>query len=141
MKLFATKENGILKPINQSREDFNKLENRKIYSIDIKQPRNIKHHMLIFALARCTLDNMPESHSYLSRLSPYEFIKALMLEIGQTEKRITISGEVYQVPKSLSFESMPEDKFEPISRAVFSICAKILNITVDELKENYKMYL
>jgi len=120
---------------------------RKVLSAEVRQPRNPDHHALVFALARCTLENLPEGNEW-SKLyirnphtAPYAFIKAMMLEIGEYDERMDIHGEVYRTPKSIAFESMDEMAFEPISEAMFKICAHMLKIPVDMLCKNYKDYL
>jgi len=121
-------------------EWINKQKKGKQLLIEYSTARNPKHHALIFALARCTIDNLPDN-SVWSTKTGYEFIKALQLEIGDTDDMLNFQGELIQVPKSLKFESMSEDQFEKISDAMFLVCAKMLQIEVSELQLNYVNYL
>ena len=126
---------------------FAKMRKNVVMRAEVKQPRNPKHHALIHGLSICTLSNLPESNVW-SRLyesnrqdTPHLFIKALQKEIGNTDVIRNLAGEVELIPKSMKFESMGEDEFEPISTAMYTVCAKMLKITVDELREHYKQYL
>ena len=124
----------------QDREIISNLDNNYIWKVDIKKSRNPAHHALVFGLARCTIANAPEDSSF-GNFTPYQFIKALMLEIGQTDNMMYLSGEVVQIPKSIAFENMSEDEFTPISEAMFKVCAGVIGVEVTELRKNYIEYL
>lgn|SRR3990167_1596930 len=143
MKIFLIKRDRQIEPIYRMSIDYvDSMQQNVVYSAEMRKPRNPKFHNLVFALAKCALDNMPESRAYWRHYTPYDFIKALQLEIGATEKMIKLNGEVVQVPLSIAFESMDENEFEKtIAEPMFEVCAKVLNCTVDELKTNYVNYL
>lgn len=105
-----------------------------------KKPRNGKHHKLVFAMAKCVIDNSPEE-SIVSRMTPYDLIKELEYENGIIEMRMRLDGEVYYVPKSISYESMNEDEFESVSMLLSETCAQLLNVGVEEFSQNYINYL
>jgi hypothetical protein len=125
---------------NTDKVILSKKDPNKIYACDIWEARNIKHHKLIFALANCVLNNLPDDHFY-KNYSAYDFIKLLMIEIGQFKEILRRDGQLILIPNSLKFECMSEEEFQPISDAVFKICAGILKITVEELRKNYIEYL
>jgi len=125
---------------NSGLDWINKQKQGQQILLEYRKARNPKHHALIFGLANCTIANLPEE-SVWSTKTAYEFIKALQLEIGDTEQYLTFTGELIQVPKSLKFESMSETEFEKISDAMFKVCANVLKIEVEELKRNYINYL
>ena len=128
-------------PVYNSGIDWiNKQKQGQQILIEYRKARNAKHHALLFALARCTIENLPEDSVWTTK-TPYEFIKALQLEIGDTEQYLTFQGELIQVPKSLKFESMSEEDFIKISDAMFKVCAHMLKIEEIELRRNYQDYL
>ena len=148
MKLFLHKTNGGLWPVHDEDLDkYLKLNNNKIYSCELKHVRNVKHHRLIFALARTTLENLSESNKWGQLYiqdphgMPYKFLKAILMEIGEFDINMKVDGEIYYTPKSLAFSEMSEDEFSPISESIFKVCANVLNIEVEELKKNYISYL
>ena len=143
MKIFFIKRENKIEPIYRMSMDYvDAMQRNVIYSAEMRKPRNPKFHNLVFALAKCALDNMPENRQAWKHYTPYEFIKMLQIEIGATEKMIRLNGEVVQIPKSIAFESMDENEFEKtIAEPMFEVCAKILGCTVDELKTNYVNYL
>lgn len=108
--------------------------------LKITKPRNPKHHKLIFALAKCILDNLPEGH-FLTNQMPYDIIKAIMLDAGIVDYKLNLNGTTRMEPKSISWENMDEDEFAPVSNKIFEIGARILGIEKHELEKRYEDYL
>lgn len=133
-------KNAIFPYYNSGIEYVNKIKNNTHILLSYSKPRNPDHHALIFALAKCTIDNLPDSHIF-AKSESYEFIKAVMLEINQVDYQQKLDGEIIAIPRSLKFESMSEDEFQPISDAIFKVCADQLKISVQELEKNYIKYL
>ena len=147
MKLALIKrpDNSLYPCYRSDLEAVQRVKDGRIVLVDFRNPRNAKHHKLIFALAKCTLDNMSGAWNELylrnPNGAPYLFIKALVMEIGETEIEPNLDGTFRTVPKSISFESMSEDEFQPVSDALFTVCARTLNIDVETLRKNYLEYL
>ena len=102
--------------------------------------RNPRHHKLIFAMARCTIDNAPEG-SVISRMQPYDLIKELMFVNGMVDMKFRLNGDAYYEAKSISFSSMDEETFQPVSDIISQECARVLGIEVEEFRKNYINYL
>jgi hypothetical protein len=105
-----------------------------------KKARNPRHHKLIFAIAKCILANLPEDHRWQGQ-TPYDLIKAIMISERIVDYKLNLDGSLRAEAKSISFESMDEEQFEPVSKAMFEMGAKMLHIEVDELQKNYLDYL
>jgi hypothetical protein len=125
---------------------INKYGDGQVIRADIHKPRNPGHHRLVFALAKLTLENMPHDNKWSSvyrdspQTAPYLFIKAMMLDMGIVDIYLNLDGTVRRQPKAINFEDMDEDEFQPVSQGMFEICAKILNVSVDDLHKNYGEY-
>jgi hypothetical protein len=129
------KHDGRFTPLyNSDKEAYDKLKNNVQYMAKIKQPRNIKHHKLAFALAKCVIVNLPED-SIWSGKEPYALIKAIELQLGYVEPMVKLSGEVLLIPESISFESWGQDKFAEFYSKAVPILAAMINVTVEELEE------
>lgn len=117
----------------------------KMVLLETRNARNPKHHKLVFGMAKCTLDNMPgpwgEMYQRDPAGAPYRFIKAVMHEIGIVNVMPNLDGTVRTETQSIAFENMDEDEFEPVSNAIAEVCAKTLNVPVDEFQKNYQAYL
>lgn len=119
------------------------------YMMKYCKPRNPRAHALAFAMARCTLENMPEDrypfwvelYRANKHRAPYFFIKALELEIGEADPYQRPDGSIGMIPRSIAFESMSEDEFAVILDTLSRQCAKYLDITEEEMRRNYIAYL
>lgn len=105
-----------------------------------EKKRNPRHHKLVFAMARCTIDNAPDD-SIVSRMQPYDFIKEVMYVNGMVDMKLRLDGTPYYAVKSINFASMDEEQFEPVSAIISQECARILGIEVEEFRKNYIYYL
>jgi len=105
-----------------------------------RRSRNPQHHKLIFAIARCIKNNLPEGH-FLEHSTPYEIIKAIMLQNKIVDFYMGVDGQVVFEAKSISYESMDEDEFSDISDVIFKTGAEILGIEEAELRLNYMDFL
>jgi hypothetical protein len=135
------KNPGRFVPVNPSDINLvNQIKDGEQFLISIKKNRNPKHHKLIFGIAKCILSNLPEGH-FLENQMPYDIIKAIMLDAGIVEYKLNLNGTTRAEPKSISFENMNEEEFEPVSNVIFEVGAKILGIEKHELEVNYLDYL
>ena len=89
--------------------------------------RNPKHHKLIFAIAKCVIENVDEN-SIWSKQKPIDLIKAVMVAEGVIDIKYNIDGSARPEAKHISFESMSEDDFIPVSDAMFKWGAQLLRI-------------
>ena len=110
--------------------------------------RNPRAHALAFALAKCTLENLPEKYEMWHEMyennksqTPYFFLKALQLELGMSTPYQKPGGTIGLIPKSLSFEAMSEEEFAPLLDMLMRQCAKYLGLEPDEMRRNYIEYL
>jgi len=140
-KLDHTHMSGLFPVYSRCREYYDKMSHNVIHTVEIRKPRNPKHHGLVFAMIRCLKANLPEKWERLEHSTEYDLLKAIMLDIGQVEIKLKLDGGVYYVPKSIAFENMDEDEFQPISDAISKLCAKILEVELDEFEKNYMEYL
>lgn len=147
MKLIAIKtpDNHLVPAYNSDLDHISKIKDGKMLLMAYWTPRNPKHHRLIFAMAKCALDNMsgPWNEMYMrdKNNTPYKFIKAIEMEIGLTDDYMNLDGTVRQEPKSIAFENMSEEDFEPISDAVSEVCARVINVPINVFRKNYLQYL
>ena len=136
------------------KKDYEIFERRKrnvVYTCDIKQPRNSRHHRLIFGLATICLENYAELDEYGNRTfwgdyyiknpetAVYNFIKAVMLDAKIFDLVPNRDGTWRQDVKSISFDKMDEIEFKCVSDAMFEEASKSLRVDVDWLHENYEI--
>ena len=123
--------------------DFNfmlKCKNGQEILTSSTRPRYPRHHKLIFALANCAIKNA-KSGSILERMIAYDFIKACMKAEKIVDMTFNFDGSIDYEAKSISFEDMNEDEFEPVSDAVFKWTAHYLEVEEHLLRDDYEFYL
>ena len=128
-------------PVYNSDFDFMKTcKYKKPVLCSSRKSRNPRHHKLVYAIAKCVLANLPEGSQWALQ-QPYDLIKAVHIEEGLVEWKLNLDGTVRAEAKSISFESMSEKEFQPVSDAMFKWGARILKIEQAELEKNYMDYL
>lgn len=128
----------------RDREIFEKKKPNIANRCDIREPRNLDHHRLIFGLAHLCLENMSElsfwNKYYMKNqyIAEKNFIKAVMNEHGIYDIVPNMDGSFRKDVKSISFGNMDEFEFQMVSDAMFEITSTILGLDPDWLKENYE---
>jgi len=115
-------------------EQYSKLKYNTVYRVNIKQPRNYKHHSKYFALCRMICDN---TEYFTSEKQVSEYLK---LKTGHIESFV-IGNETIIIPKSINFDTLAQDEFEKYYDACLPIIAELLGCTVHEIQENEIFYL
>ena len=94
--------------------------------------RNIGFHRKLFALLKLAMDSLPE-HLEEKIKSVDELLTEIKIQIGHREKRVSIGGNEYYVPKSISFENLGQEAFEDFySKTLDFICAHVLPGVTDK---------
>lgn len=118
MKLFAQFKNGrIIPEYNTDYDKLAKIRPDTTYSVEIKQPRNVKFHRKYFALLNLAYANQ-------NHFNNFDEMRAwLTMKSGFYKRVQTPSGEMFQ-PESISFASMDEIRFgEVYSKVLDSVCS------------------
>ena len=119
-KIHLKKQLGILKPVDQTDIDtLYNLKEGKIYSCEIKEPRNIGFHRMFFAMINICFDNQ-EVFNNVDNFRE-EMLKASGYFTSYTNHKQVI---VYKA-ESISFASMKQDDFVKVYEAVFMTCIQI----------------
>lgn len=113
---------GALRSAGPDAEDIlSNIPNGAQVMVEIKRPRNIKHHRMWWALCQLIADN---SERYKSAEDVSD-----MLKVGGGHcKRFEISdGRVVYVPKSISFASMDQTAFSGLwERVIAYVCSHVI---------------
>lgn len=118
---FIEREGGLFPLDADGREMVAAVKGKRVL-VTAHAPRNLQHHRLLFALLRRICES-----------GAWEGDEETLLEwlkIGTHHVRTVVgpNGKPYYVPESISFESMPQDKFRRFfDRAVYLICSRLLD--------------
>jgi len=133
MRFLATKHLGSLRPVDQAGEDaLRKMGSGEIVSVEVKRPRNVKHHRMYWALLTLVHDNMDGD-----RYPTVEDLHAAIKIAAGLRTRIVLpNGEVGFIPGSTAFHKMDQTAFDAFYDRVCDLIAKhfLPGVTSEELK-------
>lgn len=110
------------------------------YRADVVKPRNYQHHKLCMALLSLTFEHMPERYSFTYPTFD-SFRYAVAKEAGHLEAFVDLQGEITTIPKSLSYDSIPDDvEFGEVMASMMTVCAKILDMSEPVLAAEVSKY-
>lgn len=120
---FIKSGNGLLPVLDDGREIMASIKDGQQVMVNIHSPRNIKHHNLFFSLLKMIVDAGAWDGTQES------LRQAVLLQIGYVDVVMKFDGTITYVPKSMKFESMPQEKFNRVfNRALWSISSVLLNM-------------
>jgi len=118
-----------------SQAEWRKQKLGEVYRGKFAKPRNYKHHCQFMALLELTFNNQEQYDN--ERM----FRRAVALEAGFVDTIITLDGEVHLIPKSYSYDELPdEDDFTKEFGAAMTVCARILRMAAPELEHEVSKY-
>ena len=92
------------------------------------------------ALLTLTYEHLPERYA-MSYPSFDTFRYAVAKEAGHCEAFVTLQGEIVEIPKSISYDAVPDDvEFGRIMASMMTICATILGVEQPYLAEEVSRY-
>lgn len=92
----------------ESEEEFRKIGDGELFTVEFHRPRNLPFHRKFFALLKVAFENQ-EFYATME-----QFRTAVLVGLGWCETFILQSGEVCYIPKSISFAKMKQDEFERV---------------------------
>lgn len=123
-----------------SRELMRKYKVGDTYRAEVVKPRSYQHHKLCMALLSMTFEHMPEKYSFTYPTFD-TFRYAVAKEAGHLEAFIDLQGEITTIPKSLSYDSIPDDvEFGQVMAQMMTVCANILQIDQPTLAAEVSKY-
>jgi len=123
-----------------SLETAQKYKIGQIYRAEVVKPRSYQHHKLCMALLSLTFENLPERYA-MTYPTFDTFRYAVAKEAGHCEAFIDLQGEIVTVPKSISYDAVPDDvEFGRIMASMMTICANILHMEQPMLEMEVARY-
>lgn len=121
MKILARKHLSALHPIDDAgRDALAKISGGDIVTVEIKRPRNVKHHQKYWALVGLVWENV-EHDRYPSMDDLHAAIK---IAVGLRTRIELPNGAVGFVPGSISFNKMDQTEFDAFYDKVCDAVAK-----------------
>lgn len=131
MKFLARRDLGHLTPVDSAGEDaLRKLKFGDIVTIEVKKPRNGKHHRLYWALIGIVWENQEQYET------PEQLHSALKIAAGIYDPLPMPGGAIHKIPGSIAFDSMDQTAFSAFYDRVCDLVAKhfLPGVTSEQLK-------
>jgi len=118
-ELFMRKTLGGLEPADGG--ELPRIKLGAVVRVEIKQPRNARHHRLFFALMNKVFENQ-ETYETLDDL-----VNVIKIATGHCKTYHKRNGEPIHVPRSIAFHKMDQTQFsEFYAKVVRLVCERII---------------
>ncbi len=132
-KFLAAKHLGALRPVDEAGEDaMRKIGQGEILTVEVKQPRNIKHHRMFWALMSLVWQNLDNDRYPTVE----DFVDAVKITVGHRKRIELPTGAVGFIPQSIAFNKMDQTEFSAFYERVCDAIAKYFlpGVTSEELR-------
>lgn len=120
-RFLAMKHFNSLRPTDQAGEDaLRKIGHGEVVTIEMKRPRNVKHHRMFWALMGIVHENI--DHERYPTVD--DLVAAVKIAAGLRTRIQLPSGEVGFIPGSIAFHKMDQDEFSKFYDRVCDLIAK-----------------
>jgi hypothetical protein len=139
-KFFAAKHLHSLRAIDQAGEEIvSKIANGEIVQLEIRRPRNIKHHRMYWALVTLVHENL-DGERYKT---PDDFHAALKVAAGIGTRIVLPNNEVVMIPGSIAFHKMDQTEFATVYDRICDLVAKhfLPGVTKADLKNEVSLLI
>lgn len=114
-----------LMPAHQSDlEEIKKLPVHQPVRVKVTRIRNVDHHRKWWALVNYAFDVWEPPDEYLGEKNLDRFRKDVIILAGFYEKHWRLDGTLRIEPRSISFSSMSQDKFDELYAKTFEVINK-----------------
>jgi hypothetical protein len=131
VKFLARKDLGHLTPVDETGEEaLRKLKFGDVVTVEVKKPRNGKHHRLYWALVGIVHHNQDRYET------TEQLHTALKIAAGHYELLTMPNGNEYKIPRSIAFDTMDQLEFSQFYDRVCDLVAKhfLPGVSVEALK-------
>lgn len=106
---------GTCSPANQEAADWlAKKKTGAVFYISDKEVRNYEFHKKYFGMLKVAYDNQEEF------INEGLFRKTMQVKAGYYDP-VYFGGETFQIPKSISFDNLSQEKFEKLYSDVLNV--------------------
>lgn len=132
-KFIAAKHLGSLRAVDEAGEDaLRKLGQGELVQVEIKKPRNIRHHRMFWALMTIIWENK-EREQYPT---VEDVAASVKIAAGLRTRIYMPDGRLAFIPGSIAFHKMDQTEFSAFYELVCDVVAKwfLPGVTSEELK-------
>jgi hypothetical protein len=136
MKLHVIKTQTGLKPAYDSDyEVYSKIPLNEVFEIEYRKPRNYNFHKKYFALIKLAFENQTDYRNLNDLRRDISIVAGYYDEVVNK-----VTGEVYKMPKSISFAQMDEIEFSELYERTKDVICKWLGVTDESIEQEIYQY-
>jgi hypothetical protein len=136
MKLHVIKTQTGLKPAYDSDyEIYSKIPLNEVFEIEYRKPRNLLFHRKYFALMKLAFENQSDYRNLNDLRRDISIVAGYYDEVVNK-----VTGEVYKMPKSISFSQMDEIEFSELYERTKDVICKWLGVNDESIEEEIHQY-
>jgi hypothetical protein len=136
MKLHVIKTQTGLKPAYDSDyEIYSKIPLNEVFEIEYRKPRNYNFHKKYFALMKLAFENQTDYRNLNDLRRDISIVAGYYDEVVNK-----VTGEVYKMPKSISFAQMDEIEFSELYERTKDVICKWLGVTDESIEQEIYQY-
>lgn len=139
-RFLAIKHLNALRPADELGEAaIRKIAHGEIVSVEIKRPRNLKHHRMFWALMSLVHDNI--DHDRYPTVE--DLVAAVKISAGLRTRIELPNGEIGFIPGSIAFHKMDQDEFSKFYDRVCDLIAKhfLPGVKTDDLRREVEIMI
>jgi hypothetical protein len=136
MKLHVIKTQTGLKPAYDSDyEIYSKIPLNEVFEIEYRKPRNLLFHRKYFALMKLAFENQTDYRNLNDLRRDISIVAGYYDEVVNK-----VTGEVYKMPKSISFAQMDEIEFSELYERTKDVICKWLGVNDESIEQEIYQY-
>lgn len=139
-RFLASKHLGSLRPVDQSGEDaLRKIGQGAIVSVEVKQPRNLRHHRMFFALMTIVWEQMDQDRYPTVE----DLVAAIKISAGLRTRIELPDGTWGFIPGSIAFHRMDQSAFAEFYDRVCDLISRhfLPGVTSAELRNEVELMI
>jgi hypothetical protein len=139
-KFLAVKHFGSLRPCDEAGEaELRKVANGETIELELRRPRNIRHHRMFFALMSIVWEQL-DTERYPT---VEDLVAAVKIAAGLRTRIELPSGEVGFIPGSIAFHKMDQSAFSGFYDRVCDLIARhfLPGVTSADLKREVEIMI
>lgn len=139
-RFLAIKSLNSLRPADELGEAaLRKIGHGEVVSIEVKRPRNIKHHRMFWALMGLVHDNIDQERYPTVE----DLVAAIKIAAGLRTRIELPNGDIGFIPGSIAFHKMDQDEFSKFYDRVCDLIAKhfLPGVNTDDLRREVEIMI
>ncbi len=126
---------GLLPVYDSDLENYCKIPMNEEFEIEYTKKRNLRFHKKMFALYKLAFENQQDYRSLDDMRRDITIVSGFYDEVVNK-----ISGDIIQIPKSISFSNMDELEFSELYEKTKDTISKWLGISGENIENEIMQY-